>query len=148
MTDVFEELEKRIAAKKKEVEEEERALAILKRTMARGPVPQEIDNSATWGDRFKFEDLLGSVEKSRKRTLISDVREVISQFGNNEFTVVYVEAALEKKGIVLDAKSPRARISIALAKLVEDGTVIKVGEGGGNIPHRYKLKNDSSDSLK
>lgn len=139
MNDIFAEFEKRIAAKKRELEEEERALAVLKRTMARPQDQSGNDQIIPVENSFKFEDLIGSVEKTKKRTLVDDVREAVSKFGSNEFTISHVDAALNKMGVVIDAKNPRARMSMSLAKLVDDGYVVKVFEGAGNVPHKYKL---------
>jgi len=150
MTDLIKELkelEGRVAAKRKELEDEERALAIVRRMIGQPPsmqspgmVPKEQVGA------IKFEELLDSVEKIKKRTLIDDVRDVVSQFGQNEFTVAHIEAALKKMGVVIDAKSPRARIGIVVAKLADEGFVVKVAEGGGNVPHRYKL-NEAHDLI-
>ena len=147
MQNLIKELEGRVAAKRKELEDEENALATIRRMMSQ---PSTIQPSATGQKEIlgsiKFEDLIGSVEKIKKRTLTDDVRDVVSQFGKHEFTVAHIDAALTRVGVVVDAKSPRARIGISLAKLVEDGTVIKIAEGGGNVPHRYKLKDEGNDS--
>ncbi|HUW28865.1 MAG TPA: hypothetical protein VMV97_09660 [Sulfuriferula sp.] len=146
MEDLIKELEDRVAAKRKELEDEEHALATVRRMMGQSPsIASPVAAHKDVLGLINFEDLIGSVEKTKKRTLIDDVRDVVSQFAQHEFTVVHIEAALKRIGVVIDAKSPRARISMALGKLVEDGTVIKVAEGGGNVPHRYKLKEDGSD---
>lgn len=142
MSDIFAEFEKRIAAKKRELAEEEHALAVLKRTMAQD-MGRPKDNGDEWSGAIKFEDLAGSVEKSKKRTLVDDVRDVVSQFGSNEFTIAHVDAALGKMGVVVDAKSPRARMSVALGKLVDENFVVMTFKGGGNIPNRYKLNEGS-----
>lgn len=139
MSDIFAELEKRIAAKKRELEEEERALAVLKRTMARS-VDNTYSNTIIPPESIRFEDLVGSVEHTKKRTLLDDVRDTVSKFGSNEFNVGHVDAALQKMGIKVDAKSPRARISLMLGKLVEEGFLTMTFKGAGNVPNRYKLK--------
>lgn len=141
MSDIFAEIEKRIAVKKRELEEEERALAVLKRSMGQ-PITatSTIEPQNTQVGPIKFEDLLGSVQKTKKRTLIDEVRDAVSQFGSNEFTISHVDAALNKMGVVVDTKNPRARMSIALSKVLDEGFIVKTFEGAGNIPHRYKLK--------
>ena len=144
MVDIIKELEDRIAIKKKELEDEEQALAVVKRMMSQssgtttlGVIPKKGQTAP-----IKFEELISTVEKVKKHTITDDVRDVVSQFGTNEFTVVHVDAALKKLGIAIDSKSPRARISVSLAKLVSEGYVTKLFEGSGNVPNLYKLAAD------
>ena len=144
MADLIKELEARISVKRKELEDEERALVVVKRMMG------QLSNDLPLGNTSKeqlasinFDDLIGTIEK--KRTLIDEVRDVIRQFGKNEFTVAHIEAALKKIGIAVDAKSPRARISIVLSTIVDEGLIVKTMVGGGNVPHRYKLKDSGHD---
>lgn len=138
MTDLIKELEARVAAKRKELEEEENALTTVRRMMGQ-PHENKAPGSANGSiGEIKFEDLIGGVEK--KRTLIDEVRDVVLKFGENEFTVAHIEAALKKLGVPVDAKNPRARIGIAVSNIVDEGLIVKTATGGGNVPHRYKLK--------
>lgn len=142
--DIISELEKRIADKRKELEEEEKALEVVRRMVGKSfPAKQIDDDREDKSQGFKFEDLLGSVEK--KRTLLDEIRDVVSNFGDNEFTVAHIEAALNAKMVKIDAKAPRARIGIAMAQLVEEELVIRTYQGAGNVPHRYKLKSAISN---
>lgn len=147
MTNLIKELEARIAAKRRELEDEENALATVRRmmgqplaTQAQRFVPKEQIDS------INFADLMGNVEK--KRTLIDEVRDVVPLFGENEFTVAHIEAALKKLGIAIDVKNPRARIGIAVASIVDEGLIVKTVTGGGNVPHRYKLKSALNNEAK
>jgi hypothetical protein len=79
-------------------------------------------------------------ESSRRKTFNDDVRDVVRRFGGQEFTNAHAEAAMKKLGIEIVGKTPRSRISLAFAKLVEDGFLIRTFIGGGNVPHRYKLR--------
>ena len=145
MTDLIKELEARVAAKRKELEEEENALATVRRMMGQ---PQANKAHITAKERvgsIKFEDLIGNAEK--KRTLIDEVRDVVLRFGENEFTVAHIEAALKKIGVVMDAKNPRARIGIAITPIVDEGLIVRTVTGGGNVPHRYKLKSAIENEL-
>lgn len=139
MTDLIKELEARISAKRKELEDEENALITIRRMMGQPQVnTDQIIPVKDQVGAIKFEDLVGNVVK--KRTLIDEVRDVVMQFGENEFTVAHIEAALNKLGIPIDAKNPRARIGIAVSNIVNEGLIVKTVTGGGNVPHRYKLK--------
>lgn len=146
MTDLIKELEMRVAAKRKELEDEEKALAVVKRMMSQSSgIQPAVAAPKEQLESIKFEDLIGSVEKTKKRTLIDEVRDIVAQFGKNEFTVAHIEAALKKTGVAVDAKSPRARIGIALSNILEEGFVIRTFDGAGNVPHRYKLKSAIED---
>lgn len=147
MADILTEFEQRIAANKRDIEEQEHALAILKRTMARNSDQSGgIQIPPKKVEAINFDDLIGGAQKIKKHTLTDDVRNVVSQFGANEFTIAHIDAALNKIGVVIDAKTPRTRMSIALGKLVEEGFVVRVFEGAGNVPHRYKL-NEAHDLI-
>ncbi|MDP2266363.1 MAG: hypothetical protein Q8J70_07410, partial [Thiobacillus sp.] len=123
MSDVIKEIEMRIAAKRKELEDEEQALAVIKRMMGQ--------SAAESLGAIKFEELAGGVKSTKKRTLTDEVRDVVAQFGNNEFTVAHIEAALKKMGVSLDAKAPRARIGIAVSNLAEEDFVVRTADGAG-----------------
>jgi len=138
MTNLIKELEARVAAKRKELEEEESALATVRRMMGQPHVNKDRSATNRSAEEIKFEDLIGGVEK--KRTLIDEVRDVVLKFGENEFTVAHIEAALNKLGIAIDAKNPRARIGIAVSNIVDEGLIVRTVTGSGNVPHRYKLK--------
>ena len=139
MSDLIKELEDRVAVKRMELEEDERALQRVRRMMGLSSVstPTPQDEKELLGT-VDFNELLGSVQKNRKRTLLDDVRNVVSKFEDNEFSVPLVEAVLHKLGVSIDGKSPRASLSLALAKLVDEGVIKRVFVGKGNIPHRYK----------
>lgn len=135
--DLIAELEARVSAKRKELEEEESALATVRRMMGQ-PMTQPISAAKLSPEQIEFANLVGGIEK--KRTLIDEVRDVVTKFGENEFTVAHIESALNKLGIVIDAKHPRARIGIAVSSIVAEGLIVKTFEGAGNVPHKYKLK--------
>ncbi len=87
-------------------------------------------------------DLSGLIDDStaRRRTLVDDVRDVVKRLGRQEFTNAHVEAAMRRLGIEIVGKTPRSRISLAFAKLVEEGTLARTFVGGGNVPHRYRVR--------
>ena len=136
MTDLIKELEARISAKRKELEDEESALATVRRMMEQ-PTIALVGGAAHKGE-IDFANLIGNNEK--KRTLIDEVRDVVKKFGENEFTVAHIEAALNKLGIEIDAKEPRARIGIAVSSIVKEGLIMRTFKGAGNVPHKYRLK--------
>lgn len=143
MSDPFYELEQRIAAGKKALEEQERLLASLKLSMGVGISRSSVNALIHEPTTEKFDELFNDENLNKKRTLTDDVKDVIDKFGRKEFTVAIVESALAKTGVVIDAKQPRARIAVAIGKLVENGDVVISYKGLGNTPNRYK-QNDSN----
>uniref|UniRef100_E6QX30 Uncharacterized protein n=1 Tax=mine drainage metagenome TaxID=410659 RepID=E6QX30_9ZZZZ len=141
MSDILKEFEKRIAANKREIEEQEYALVILKRTMGASNATL-ISALPIKTAEAKFDDLF-DVVKENKRAVIDDVRDVISNFGDKEFTVAITEAALAKVGITINAKEPKQRIASAIKQLVDKGIVTLTRKGSGSSPHIYKLNNGS-----
>ena len=138
------ELEKRIEENKRLVLEQEQALAVLKKAFsgaATSVATPVVNKKSDASQPFNFNDLL--VVEKKRNSLTDEIQSVVSTFGKNEFTVLHAEAALLRSGVPLIGKSPRARISLSLAKLVEQNFVEKVFEGSGNIPHRDRLKGES-----
>ena len=142
MVDLIKELEAKVAVKRAELEDEERALAVVRRMMGQTTQGHIFDVEVKEpSEPVKFEDLFGGAPNIKKRSFIDDVQKSFSHFGENEFEVSHVETALTRMGIVIDAKSPRSRISVVMGKLVKDNVVEQVFKGAGNVPHRYKIKN-------
>lgn len=143
--DPIAELEKRIQESKQLIAEQESALAVLKKAF--GGIGTTAVVSATKpaiNKNFSFGDLV--VPPMKRNVLTDQIQSVVGTFGTNEFTVLHVEAALQQLGTPVNGKSPRARISLSLAKLLDDKFVEKVFEGSGNVPHRYRLKGESPAS--
>jgi hypothetical protein len=72
-------------------------------------------------------------ERRRRLPVMGHVRNVILEFGNTEFGVAEVAAAMEKKRMLLS----RTHISTILARLVERGFIYLSNEGGGSRPNLY-----------
>ena len=69
----------------------------------------------------------------------NDVWNIVSQFGDQEFTAPLVHDVMSASGFTVAGKSPKARISVELAKLVEDQKLVRTFEGKGSTPNRYSL---------
>jgi hypothetical protein len=96
-------------------------------------------------DEFQLEQF---VINTVRRTLMSDVKSVIKRFGQQEFNVAHVEAALKKTGLEFkDGKSSRPRISTILGKLEDAGVLVRTVAGKGSVPNRYRLLQDSPQSF-
>lgn len=141
MPDILQELEDKIAANKRELAEQEHALEVLKRMMGKIDSPPLVANAPKNNTaEVEFGDLFSGDGLTKRRSFVDDVRGLVLQFGENEFTVAIVEAALKKIDIVIDAKQPRARIAHALGRLVNEGALQLVFKGAGNQPSIYKVK--------
>ena len=141
MLDILQEFEKKIAAKRLELEEEENALKVFKRLMGITEINKADDVSVIKNkEDIKFDDLFSGDMAFKRRFLVDDIRELVQKFGTKEFTVAIVHKALIQQGAELDAKSPRPRIATALGKLVDEGTLELLFKGAGNKPHIYKVK--------
>ena len=140
----LDELRKEIDADRKALTEKEAVLRFLERKDGKTSAPISIEGVTMRNDGvIQLDELIPAVGR---RTLFTDVQDVISRFGDQEFTVVHVEAALKKTGVeVKGGKFPRSRISTALSKLEDTGVIVKTFEGKGNVPHRYKVKENIND---
>lgn len=157
MLDMLQEFEKKIRAKRIELEEEEKALKVFKRSMGITEETETTKWPLTENDtKENFDDLFNGSGAVKRRFLIDEIRDLIPRFGTKEFTVAIVHGALIKEGIEMEAKQPRPRIASALGKLVVEGTLQSVFKGAGNQPSIYKVKevkkeeddeNDISDLL-
>jgi hypothetical protein len=96
------------------------------------------------GGLFDLADL--KVEEGvHRQTFVDDLRETLKRFGAQEFSIAHVEAVLKKLGIEVAGKTPRSRISASLSRLNEDGFLVKTFKGGGNVPHRYRVRASMSE---
>lgn len=71
-----------------------------------------------------------------------DVSEIVGEFDDvTPITSILVYEELLKRKPETEAATPaklKARISMALSRLVEDGVLVQIRKGGGNIPHVYQ----------
>lgn len=97
---------------------------------------------------FDVDDLI-EPSKSDRKTLTSEVKNVIKRFGDQEFTVAHVHAALKRLGVIKpEAKSIRATIAAILSKLQENNELSRTFTGKGNVPHKYKLIENTGNNGK
>ncbi len=101
--------------------------------------PQTSVQTPAHADEIDLSNLVGE-SPTRRRTLVDDVRDVVRRLGRQEFTNAHVEVAMKHLGIEIVGKTPRSRISLVFAKLVDEGTLARTFVGGGNVPHRYRLR--------
>ena len=60
---------------------------------------------------------------------------------------MHVDVVMQQQGIKDKSGEffPRSRISTALSKLEDDGLIVRTFKGAGNVPHRFKRKDDDHD---
>ncbi|CAI06518.1 hypothetical protein ebA768 [Aromatoleum aromaticum EbN1] len=129
-----------IAQKKKELDELENALAVIEKFVLE---PEKIaGNDVSEGDGvIKLDELvLEGGPSGRHSTFTNDVIDVIRRLGDQEFSVAHIDTLMRKMGKISGEKSPRPRISALLGKLEESGMLERTFKGGGNVPHKYRLK--------
>ena len=134
-----------IAAAKLELDAKERSLKVLEGIVAKvtvsaltPPSSSEPKSFVEDGGLIDLEEIAGGNEP-KKRTLMHEIKDVVMRFGTQEFTIGHTEAVLKKLEIEIPGKTPRARISMNLAKLCDAKLLTKTFEGSGNTPNRYRL---------
>ncbi len=144
---VISELKKQIAQKRREIEDREQALAVLERLA--GTTPSVSSGSLPLDEGvIKLDDLdLEEHGGKRRGTLVEDVNDVIKRLGDQEFSVVHIDALLRKMGKVVGDKPIRSRISSILGKLEEAGVLERTHDGRGNDPHRYRRREEQHSDI-
>ncbi len=144
LSDAIKILRKEIEDVRSSLKNKENALRVLEEMYAKeaGYAPENT------GGAISAEGLidLSAVQdekRSSRVTFIDSVRDVISRFGDQEFSVVHTEFAFNKLGIEIPGNTPRSRISAALGKLEKEGFIEITEEGSGNTPNRYRLRRES-----
>ena len=154
MADILEviaSLRAEIALARRDIEDKESALRVLESrftpatsiaaAMQTPALPVQHDD----GELFNLSDLV-TPDSARRRTFLDDLRDVLRRFGGQEFGIGHAEAALRKIGVEIAGKTPRSRISASLSKLSDEGFIVKTFEGGGNVPHRYRVRASMTDA--
>lgn len=134
------ELRKEIEADRKSLAEKEAVVRFLERREGKkepSPVSAPLADGV-----IQLGELIPDIGK---RTLVAEVKDVVSRFGHQEFSVVHVDTVMKQRGLDIKGKSPRSRIAVALGKLEEDGVLVKTFQGKGNVPNKYKLKEAGED---
>lgn len=152
----IQELEAEIGAANLDLQAKIRSLEVLKGVLHKMNSNTVVKNSHESGkheqillneesELIDLQELAGGIGQ-KKRSLADDVADLLPKVGSQEFNIAHVEALLKRSGIEVNAKSPRSRISVALAKLCEDGIVMRTFSGGGNVPNRYRTKATMNDA--
>lgn len=147
LAEAIDALSKEVEHARRELEGKENALSVL----------QDMYAKQTGGSLYRIAQGLSNqlidlsevheAKNAHRHTFVDSVRDAVNRFGDQEFSVIHTEFALKKLGVINDelSKNSRSRISMALSKLVDEGVTVMSFKGGGNVPHRYRLKNAAPD---
>lgn len=123
-------LRKRIAVDRARLEEEERALAIIERRLRQDQSGQQQQPALPLEDTGP-----------KKKSFAQAVRDSVANFSHDEeFDVPMIETLLKGTGIPLPEKYLRSRIAMELQLLLANHVIRRTFQGGGSIPHRYKVQ--------
>ena len=144
MNNTLQQLKKREAELKKELDDVAAAVRVIERLDGGDDATASMDSDAPdLGDSgaINLDDLLVPKKaRSRKATLLNDAKAVIDRFDSQEFTVSQLFAALNQtgKGKGIESKHFRNRVSMTVRKLASEGFLQRTYKGKGNDPHLYK----------
>lgn len=144
----FVELRAKIAASRKILDEQERALNVVEEMVRSGDAPQATGNGRLQLAEREFSVRVPStslIKPSQKQIL----KNLISTLGGAEFTVTKVHDLLVEQGNGFEGDRPKGRIAVVLNQLMNAGYIEQTEVGTGKIPHRYKQKvvNDENPLL-
>ena len=148
--DAIQELRADIENSKLDLNAKIRSLGVLEEVfekMARSAVQksssitENSDSTHAVSDKgFISIDDLEEVDQAKKRTLIDDIKDILPRFGPQEFNISHVDSTLKRMAIPVAGKSPRSRISVALARLAEEGVLARTFTGAGSTPNKYRVR--------
>lgn len=140
----IQELKEKIERSKLILQEQEKALQIVEAMLSdKTYIPTHGVNQADNIEISNKQIMLDSLPTHS--TFKDEVFEIIKKLGDQEFNVVQIESVFTKIGKPVTGSTPRSRISMSLSKLIADGKIIRTFQGSGHVPHRYKIKYESSD---
>jgi len=145
LAEAIDALSKEVEGARRELESKENALRVLQDMYAKQTGSSLYKAAQDMSSQLIDLSEVHEAKQSHRRTFLDSVRDVVSRFGDQEFSVVHTEFALKKLGIEVPGKASRSRISMVLNKLVDEGITEMTHKGSGNIPNRYRLKNAAPD---
>jgi hypothetical protein len=127
-------LTKQIEARRRELEDDMRALARVRRMLE-----QQGKNGAVQKHLPAVQKHLPLGNAAYENAGFNEsVRITARNTGGKEFTVADVEATLQAHGVKMPNINPRKRISTVLNGMCTDGELVVVREGHGKLPHVYR----------
>ena len=138
------ELRAKIAASRKLLDEQERALDLVEALARGGMAPMATvrqSNEPSKSSSVEIPQLPHMPQLPRTRIPRSQkeiLKEAIAKFDGKEFTVGMLDDVLVQSGNRFEGEKPRSRIAVLLVQLVDEKFIRRTQEGGGNVPHRYQ----------
>lgn len=138
-----------VEEKRKELEELEAAIRVMERLETKDlsfaptdtPTPSNEINDDGIIDLNNLD--VAQSAPQRKRSLKDDVRDLVPRFGDQEFTVSHVEAALKNMGKTTNAKNFKNRLSMLVRTLADENVIERTYKGAGKTPHKYRYIKES-----
>ena len=122
--DQISQLRKKLSYERKLLEDRERAISIVEQMLREDGVQVSLP--------------LPGIALAKQHGLQGNVKHVIEQLGNIEFTIADIETRFKGSELPLPKKNPKARIAMVLQTLRERNEIVRTFDGAG-APHRYKI---------
>jgi hypothetical protein len=138
------ELRAKIAASRKLLDEQERALDLVEALASGSTAPMVAvrqSNEPSKSGNVQIPQLPQMPQLPRSRVPRSQkeiLKEAIAKFDGKEFTVGMLDDVLMQSGNRFEGEKPRSRIAVLMGQLVDENFIKRTQEGGGNVPHRYQ----------
>lgn len=139
-TNALQEMRAKINANRKLLETQEDALLVMEQMMgltSSAPI-NETKPLGNFKDGISI-DTLNVHDLSNRKTLKQQVKDMVNLFGEQEFSVPHVFAAMQNAGIEIKGSQPKSRIATLLTELQGEGLIVKTFAGKGSVPHKFKL---------
>ncbi|MGR5435242.1 hypothetical protein [Vibrio owensii] len=139
------EIETLIISKRKELEDLETTLRVLKQIQGVSTATTvAAENVVEMTDLFDVSTL--GVEKAKAHGLREDIIEILPKLGDQEFTTVHINAILKQLGKTKDTAAFRSRLSKIVRQLSTEGIIVLLQEGKGSSPHIYRNSDQQEDT--
>ncbi|AKU54691.1 hypothetical protein ACTBAC_004504 [Vibrio parahaemolyticus] len=137
-----EQIRNRILELESELEDLRVTLKVIERYSGEVAEPTSMPKAELRGENGIF-DLnsikLPEISSVKRPTLLDDIRDVVMNLGDQEFTVTHIEFLLKELGKATDAPSFKNRVAKNIKVILDEGNVIeRVHKGSGKDPHVYK----------
>ncbi len=147
-TNALLELRAKIEANRRLLEKQEQALLVMEEMMG---ISSPKENNVTKPLDFFSGGIdiksLNVASVGNKKTFKQEILDVVKLFKDQEFSVPHIHEALTRMGIKVNGAQPRARIALVLNDLTADKMIQLTFKGAGNVPNRFKLRNDFDQDL-
>lgn len=141
--------ELKIENAKKDIIESEIIVKYLKSKLSNNQSNQQNSNQNTKSVDLDIDELISVSSNKETRTLLSDVMEAVSHFGDREFNVLMIKTVMERLGTIKDSddKLIKSKISSVLSQQAKKNILINTFKSGGNVPNKYRVRTESDELI-